>query len=118
MKKLVIILAVAIVGLAGFNYVKTGELTLVPSFSKTAQEQSVQDLQDHFNAARKQFNQAYRAAAVGGLDTTAEADAALGSIKRIKRELDKLRKGLTEDGAKRHADELSRTIKAFQDELR
>jgi hypothetical protein len=29
-----------------------------------------------------------------------------------------LRKGLTEDGAKRHADELSRTIKAFQDELR
>jgi hypothetical protein len=117
MKKLIAVVIVAIIGLVVFNYATTGELTLVPSFSKSDQERAVQDLQDRFAAARKQFAQAYRTAGVSGIDTTADADAAISSVKRVKRELEPLRKKLSEDRAKRKADELARAVQAFVKEL-
>jgi hypothetical protein len=118
MKKLVGVIVVAIVGLVGFNYATTGEFTLVPSFSKSEEERAVQELQDRFAVAKKQFDQAYRTAAVAGIDTTSDADAALGSVKRIKRELASLRKKLSEDRAKRKADELARAVQEFENKLR
>jgi hypothetical protein len=118
MKKLVGVVAIAAVALVGFNYATTGELTLVPSFSKSEEERAVQELQDRFAAAKKQFDQAYRTAAVAGIDTTSDADAALGSIKRIKRDLASLRKKLSEDRAKRKADLLARAVREFDSKLR
>ncbi len=114
MKKLAIVIVVAIVGLLAFNYAKTGELTLTPSFSKSEEERAVRDLQQDFAAAQKRYAQAYRTAAVGGIDTTADADAAIGSVRRIKRELDSLRKTLSEERAKRIADELAIAVRAFE----
>ena len=114
MKKLVVLSAIAIAGLVGFNYATTGEITLVPTLSKSAEERAVQALQDDFAIARKQFAQAYRTAALGGIDTTGDADAALGEVKRIKRELDSLRKKLSEDRAKRKADDLVRSLREFE----
>lgn len=118
MKKLVGIMAIAIVGLVGYNYATTGEFTLVPSFSKSQEERAVQELQDRFAVAKKQFNQAYRTAAVAGIDTTSDADAALGSIKRIERDLASLRKKLSEDRAKRKADLLAQAVQEFDKKLR
>jgi len=117
MKKLAVVLAVAVVGLLAFNYATTGELTLTPSFSKSEEEVAVRDLQDAFDVARKQFAQAHRAAGVSGIDTSADADAAVSSVKRIKRELESLRKKLSEDRAKRSAGELSQALRAFEKDL-
>ena len=117
MKKLAVVLVVAIVGLVAFNYATTGELTLAPSFSTSEQERAVQDLQREFGAAQKRYAQAYRAAAVGGIDTTADADAAIGSVKSIKRELESVRKKLSEERAKRIADELAIAVRAFEKNL-
>ena len=117
MKKLVVVVVVAIVGLVAFNYATTGELTLVPSFSKSEEERAVRDLQRGFAAAQKRYAQAYRSAAVGGIDTTADADAAIDSAKRIKRELESLRKKLSEERAKRIADELAIALRAFEKNL-
>ncbi len=117
MKKLAVVIVVAIVGLVAFNYVTTGELTLAPSFSSSKEERAAQDLQRAFAAAQKRFAQAYRTAAVGGIDTTADADAAIGSVRRIKRELDSLRKTLSEERAKRIADELAIAVRAFEKNL-
>jgi hypothetical protein len=116
MKKIAVIIVIAVVGLVVFNYATTGELTLAPSFAKSEEERAVQELRDRFAAATKQFAQAYRAAGLGGIDTTADADAALGSVKAIKRELEALRKKLTEERAKRKADELARAVREFEKE--
>lgn len=118
MKKLVGVVVIAVVALVGYNYATTGELTLVPSFSKSEEERAVQELQDRFAAAKKQFDQAYRTAAVAGIDTTSDADAALGSIKLIKRDLASLRKKLSEDRAKRKADLLAQAVREFDNKLR
>ena len=56
-------------------------------------------------------------AAVGGIDTTADADAAIGSVKRVRRELEALRKKLSEDRAKRIADELAVAVRTFEKDL-
>ena len=118
MKKLAGIIVIAIVGLVGFNYATTGEFKLVPSFSKSDEERAVQALQEDFTVAKKQFDQAYRTAAVAGIDTTGDADAALGTVQLIKRQLASLREKLTEDRAKRDADELARAIQEFDNKLR
>lgn len=117
MKKLAVVIVVAIVGLLAFNYSTTGELTLKPSFSKSEEESAVEDLQDDFDATKKQFAQAHRTAGLSGIDTTADVSAAISDVKRIKRELEKLRKTLSEEKAKRAAGELASAIQAFQKNL-
>ena len=117
MKKLAVVLVVAVVGLLGYNYATTGEIKLVPSFSKSAEEQAVLDLQEQFAAAQKQFAQAHRSAGMSGIDTSADAEAAIRSVKRTKRELNELRKTLTEDKAKQIAGDLAAAVQAFEKTL-
>ena len=117
MKKLVAVIVVAIAGLVVFNYATTGEFTLAPSFSKSEEERAVQNLRDRFSAAKKQFAQAHRMAATSGIDTTADADAAISSMKQVKKELASLRKKLTEERATRKADELVTIVQAFAKEI-
>ncbi len=117
MKKLAAFVVVVVVGLLGYNYATTGEIKLVPSFTKSAEEQSVADLQERFEAAQRQFSQAHRTAGVSGIDTSSEADAAAADVKRIKRDLDKVAKNLSEDKAKDMAADLSSAIKDFQRKL-
>jgi len=117
MKKFALVIVVGIVGLVAFNYAMTGELTLTPSFSKSEEENAVRDLQQDFATAQKRYAQAYRAAGLSGIDTTADAEAAINSVKRIKRELKSLRKTLSEDRAKRIAGELEIAVRAFEKNL-
>ena len=114
MKKFAVVLVVVVVGLLGYNYATTGEFKLVPSFSNSEEEQAVLDLREDFAASQKQFAQAHRAAGLSGIDTSADADAAVNNVKRIKRELEKLRKKLTEDKAKRIAGDLADAVRDFE----
>jgi len=114
MKKLVVVIVVALVGLVAFNYAKTGEFRLSPSFEKSVEEQAVQDLQDSFTAAKRQFAQAHRSAGLSGIDTSSDVSAAISSVKSTKRELEKLRRTLSEDKAKRRAGELADAVKDFE----
>ena len=117
MKKLAVFVVVAIAGLVAFNYATTGELKLTPSFSKSDEGRAVADLQERLSAARKRFTQAHRSAAVGGIDTSGDAEAAINSVKGVKRDLDKLRKTLSEDKAKRKAKELADAVLACEKAL-
>jgi hypothetical protein len=118
MKKILIVLAVAVAGLVLYNYATTGELSLTPKFSQSEDERAVDDLEQQLDAAKKQFAQAHRSAAVGGIDTTADVAAASRAVKRIRRELDGLTERLSSDSAKRRADELSRAIEEFSQKLK
>lgn len=117
MKKLAAFVVVVVVGLLGYNYATTGEIKLVPSFSRSAEEQSVADLQERFDAAQRQFSQAHRAAGMSGIDTSAEADAAVNDVKRLKRDLAQLSKSLSEEKAKDLAADLASAVKEFERKL-
>ena len=117
MKKFAVFAGIVVAGLVVFNYATTGEFAVVPSFQKSAQEQRVHDLQDDFEAAQQQYAQAYRAASVSGIDTSSDADAAIGSVKQVKRELASLQKTLSEDKARRRAGDLAAAVSAFEQSL-
>ena len=117
MKKLAILVLVAVVGMVAFNLWSTGEFAVIPSFSKSEQESKVAGLKADFDAAQQQFAQAHRTASVGGIDTSSDVDAAIGSVKQVKRALKSLQKSLSEDKAKRRAGELAAAVQAFEQSL-
>jgi hypothetical protein len=118
MKKLLIVVAVLAVGLVVYNVATTGEVKLIPSFGVSEEEQGVKDLENRFAAARREVAQAHRASAVSGIDSTSGAEAGRRSVDGIAKELAALRKGLSEDSAKRRAAGLADAIEEFQRKLR
>ena len=117
MKKLLIAAVVVAAGLVVFNYATTGEFKLIPQFAKSEQEQSVQDLADRLDAAGQSIAQAHRSAGLSGIDTTSDVEAARREAKRIKGELKKLQKDLTEDKAIRQAKDLTTKVDSFVRDL-
>ena len=53
-------------------------------------------------------------ARMSGIDTSSDVSAAISTVKSTKRELEKLRKTLSEDKAKRLADELAKAVRDFE----
>jgi len=118
MKKLVLIVVVALAGLVGYNFVRTGELALVPR-SATPEERQVADLEQRFDDARTQFSQAGRTAALSGIDTTADADAALRDVHDLEKSLAKLKSALEPgSAAARKAERLASAIAEFERQVR
>ena len=118
MKKAVIAVLVIVAGLFVYNYATTGELKLVPSFSRSEQEQNVADMADRFEAAKRQYAQALRSAGIAGIDTTADAEAASRSVEKLEAELATTRKQLTDERAIKKADKLAESVHEFATQLR
>ncbi len=117
MKKLIVVVVLALVGLLGYNYFTTGQITLVPGGSLSEAEQRIVDLEDEFADARKQIRQAYRSSSISGMDTTGDVEAAKRSIARTKKSLRELKKRLDTDSAKRRAKSLTNAIQEFERQL-
>jgi hypothetical protein len=106
MKKLMIVIILLAGGLLAYNYAATGELTLIPSFTLSQEEQQVSDLEDRFNRARKEMAQAGRSAGLTGMDTSSQMSAGLAQIAAIEKEAKTLAKELQEPGARQRLDDL------------
>ena len=117
MKKILIVIAVLVAALVTYNYVTTGRLSLVPSAALSEDEQSLRALEDRFSAASKEYSQATRTAGLSGLDTTAEAEAALRSVGQIEKELKSLRQRLTSQSEIQRADYLASAVREFSRRL-
>ncbi len=118
MKKVLLVVAVVLGGLLGYNYFATGEITLMPSFARSAEERELGRLEAEFDRARAEFKQAGRTAAVSGLDTTADAETARRSVKSTEKELKQLRDRLESPAIVARADRLAQSIQTFYGELR
>ena len=118
MKKLILLAVVLVGGLVGYNYVTSGQISLVPGAKLSPTEQKIADLHEEFDRARKQASQAYRTASLGGIDTTAELDAATKSVARIKKSLRDLQATLESDSTKKRARRLTEAIREFEQQLR
>jgi hypothetical protein len=93
-KKIAAGIAFAAVALIAFNYVSTGEITLIPTTPLSAEARQLSQLHDRFVAATHRLNQAEKAAGATGLDTSSDAQAALNDLDSIEQEL-KVLKGKT-----------------------
>jgi hypothetical protein len=90
-KKIILGLVLAVVALVAFNFVSTGEITLIPTTPLSAEARALDRLYERFVAATHQLNQAQQAAGVSGLDTTSDAQAALTELDQIEQELKELK---------------------------
>jgi hypothetical protein len=118
MKKILIVIAVVIAGLIAYNYVTSGEFSVVPSFTLSEDEKELKALENRFNAAVKQYSQAGRTAGLSGMDTTADAEAARLSVQQISKELKSLQKRLSSDSLIRRAERLAADVREFAEKLR
>jgi len=75
--------------------------------------QQVQAIADDFRVARQKMGQAERAASVGGVDTTSDADDAMQAAGKLLEKLKALQEDLTEDKAIEMADNLAADLNAF-----
>ena len=119
MKKLAVLIVIVVAGLVIFNYATTGTLRLLPaSISMSDEERAVADLEERFEAARKQYSQAARSAGLTGIDTTGDADGALRSVEQIASDLKKLQQELSSGPAKEKAQTLAASIEGYKRSLR
>jgi len=118
MKKLVIVVVLAVGALVAYNFATTGSFALIPRGGLSAEDREVRDIRERFERAQQQFGQAHRAAAIGGLDTTGDVEAARASLQRIETDLAALRKRLTSPSAIRDAEDLSQEVAELSRQLR
>jgi len=90
-KKIILGIVLAAVALVAFNFVATGEITLIPTTPLSAEARALNRLHERFVAATHQLNQAEKTAGVSGMDTSADAQAALQELDQIEKELKELK---------------------------
>ena len=118
MGKLVVVLLLVGALAAGYFFFLSDTadgFSLMPSFMLTAEEKQLRDLGDQFQAVKQRYVQANRMAAVGGIDTTADIEAARARTRAIEKELKALK--LPEGRATAKAAELLEAIQQFSREL-
>ena len=90
-KKVLTGIVLILAGVIAFNWITSGEVTLIPSSPLSAEGRELSRLHERFVAATHQYNQAGRAAGVSGMDTTADAQAAMEELNQIEKELQDLK---------------------------
>jgi len=91
MKKLALLIVVLVVVWLGVNYVRTGQLSFMPT-SLSAEEQHVRDLEGELKGVEDQMSQAGRTAGITGMDTTADVSALMVKKDKLQKELEEARK--------------------------
>ncbi len=118
MKKILIVVVLAIAALVAYNYATTGKVTLVPSRAASSEDRELRDLGQRLEAAKQQFAQAGRSAGISGMDTTGDVEAVQASVRQIRKDLDSLKSRLTSKSSLDEAAELARRIEEFSAQLR
>ena len=126
MKALIVIVVLGLAGLVGYNYFTTGEVRVLPR-TLSAEELEIQELESQLASAKRQFEQAAKAAGISGADFTAQAEAARRQVEKIEEKLsaalerleDKARTevGRFSERAAERARALKRAVEAFKREL-
>jgi len=91
MKKVVLLVVVLAIAWIGFNYVKTGQFTLLPT-TMSADEEHLQDLQAELAQVNAKMAQAGRMAGMTGMDTTSDVAALMEQKTRLEKEIAEAKK--------------------------
>ena len=93
MKKMVLLIVVLVGLWLGVNYVRTGQLTFLPT-SLSAEEQHVRSLEGELKSVDDQISQAARTAGMTGMDTTNDVSALMVKKDKLQKDLVEARKQL------------------------
>jgi hypothetical protein len=110
-KKILIGVLVGLVALVAFNYFTTGRMGILPSSQLSAEGRALDRLEERFVAAMHRLNQAGRTAGMSGMDTTADAQAAIDDLNAIERELEAMKAQNPSSQDRRKIDELISNIR-------
>ncbi len=105
-----IILLVIIIGAAfiAFNYFQSS------GGAMPEDEKEIARVEENFDGLAKNFKQAIKSTAVGGLDTTSELDAMLIELERIEKEVKSLEQTAESQTAKDRLNGLKKKITGFK----
>lgn len=87
MKKVIALVAVALVVWLGINYMRTGKLSLAPAASGSPEQQRLADLEAELKAVESQIEQAGRAAGMTGMDTTGDVSSLMVRKEKLQKEI-------------------------------
>jgi Tfp pilus assembly protein PilX len=90
MKKLIVLVILALVVWLGVNYARTGKLSLMPA-SNSPEEQRLHDLEAELKSVESQIDQAGRAAGATGMDTTGDVSALMVRKDKLVKEIEEAR---------------------------
>lgn len=90
MKKILILLAVLVVAWVGYNFMKTGTLTLLPA-GASPEEAQIQSLESELRAVMSQIESAGRAAGMTGIDTTSDVGALTARKEALEKQIAELK---------------------------
>jgi|AMFO01.1.fsa_nt_gi hypothetical protein len=116
MKKLLWLLVFVVAGVAGYTYLTTGRLRILPRHHSAASQQ-VEKLAGEFHALLREYKSAGQAAGVAGVDTSYEAGTVRLKALRIQRQVGALAVKITDETERRDAEKLQAEIQRFLDEL-
>ena len=117
MKNIITLVVVVVVALVAFNYFSTGEFRLLPGSSMSEEEQELNRLKGEFRRATQAYRQAGRSAGISGMDTTADAEAALNTVDGVERDVKALRKKTDDPEAREKIDALLAEIKKYKNDV-
>jgi len=117
MKNIITLVVVVVVALVAFNYFSSGEFKLLPGSSMTGEEQELNALKGEFRRAAQAYRQAGRSAGISGMDTTADAEAALQTVDSVEKEVKALRKRTDDAEVIEKIDALLAEIKKYKDDV-
>lgn len=105
MKKILVLIIIAAAGYFAYQKFVVGE--------QSEELGQVRALAGDFAAIKQQLAQAERSAGATGMDTTSEANSAMGAAEALLKKLLELKESLAEEKALQEAEELERQIRAF-----
>jgi hypothetical protein len=117
MKNIITLVVVVVVALVAFNYFTSGEFKLLPGGSMSEEEQELNRLKGEFRRATQAYRQAGRSAGISGMDTTADAEAALKTVDGVERDVKALRKKTDDPEAREKIDALLAEIKKYKEDV-
>ncbi len=93
MKKFVLLVLLLAGAWVGLNYMRTGQLTLMPS-EMSEEERQIQALEKELASVRTQIAQAGRSAGLTGMDTTGDVSALIERQEQLEKEIAEARERL------------------------
>jgi len=85
-KKIGIAALIFVAGIAGYNFVTTGKLTLIPASSASPEEKSLNALEARMRSAGNDITRAGQTAGLSGMDTTGDVERAMNQLEKVEEE--------------------------------
>jgi hypothetical protein len=118
MKMLLALVVAIVVALVAFNYLSTGEFSLMPGGSMSDEAKELNRLRGDFRAAAREYRQAGRSVAVSGVDASGAAAAALAEVERVEKEVRQIARKADDPELQAEANELLEEIATYKDAIR